>query len=207
MMQVALKVTADKTKARLSGFDHYWSVMMDYEMMGKIFAITDIMAFCNGPNARSDINDFMKRLTKAGIIALADEKSKSYRIVERQSATPRIRRDGTIITGVTKNQAMWNFMRTSVGAQGFTAQDIVAWASTDNTKINISTAKSYITVLAKAGYLIEIIKGSPGKPGMWRLAPDMNTGALPPMILRTKIVFDQNRYEVIGQPEIAEVSV
>lgn len=206
MMQINLKITADKKSARMSGIDHYWSVMMDYEMMEKSFSITDILAFCNGSNARSDINDFMKRLTKAGIIAEVADQPKFFRIIERQSATPKVRRDGTIITGVSKNQAMWNFMRTNVGAHGFTAQDIVAWASTDDRKINIDTAKSYINSLGKAGYLIEVIKGSPGKLGMWRLAPDMNTGALPPMILRTKLVFDQNRYEVIGKPEIAEVS-
>ncbi|MBX8800700.1 hypothetical protein HBA92_08025 [Ochrobactrum sp. MR28] len=208
-MTVTLTITADKTKSRLNGFDHFWSVMMDYEMMEKSFTISDIYAFTGGgnPNLRTNIGEFLRRLIKAGIVVLVDEKNNAYRIVERQSATPKVRRDGTILDGVSKNQAMWNFMRTNVGAHGFTAQDIVAWASTDVTKISIETAKSYIAVLAKAGYLIEVIKGYPGKLGMWRLAPDMNTGSLPPMILRTKLVFDQNRYEVIGKPETAEVSV
>lgn len=208
MMLFNLKITADKNKSRLSGIDHFWSVMMEYEMKGQSFTVTDIQAFTKAgtPNIRTSINDFVKRLAKAGIVALVDEEAKSYRIIERQSATPKVRRDGTILNGVSKNQAMWNYMRTNVGAHGFTAKDIVAWASTDDTKISIETAKSYVAVLAKAGYLIEVIKSSPGQLGMWRLAPDMNTGALPPMILRTKLVFDQNRYEVIGKPETTEVS-
>jgi len=87
----------------------------------------------------------------------------------------------------------------------FTAQDIVAWSSTDNTRISIETAKSYIAVLARAGYLIEMVKGTPGKLGIWRLAPHMNTGPLAPMILRTKMVFDQNRHEIVGPVETEEV--
>lgn len=205
-MSIALKITVDKNKSPLRGIDHYWSVMMDHEMRGMTFSVPDIRAVSKFAH-RDDISDFARRLEKAGIIERAGTKEGTrtviYRVVERQNSTPKVRRDGTIIEGVSKNRAMWNYMRTNAGAQSFTAQDIVAWASTDETPINIDSAKSYIGTLAKAGYLIEMVKGTPGKLGIWRLAPHMNSGPLPPMILRTKVVFDQNRHEIVG-PIVAE---
>ena len=207
-MSIALKITVDKNKSPMRGIDHYWSVMMDHEMRGMTFTVPDIRAFSKFAH-RDDISDFARRLEKAGIIARVGTKEGTrvaiYKIVERQNATPKVRRDGTIIEGVSKNRAMWNYMRTTAGAQSFTAQDIVAWASTDETPINIDSAKSYIGFLAKAGYLIEMVKGTPGKLGIWRLAPHMNSGPLPPMILRTKVVFDQNRHEIVGQIVTEEV--
>jgi len=206
-MSIALKITVEKHKSAMRGIDHYWSVMMDHEMRGMTFTVPDIMAFSKNAH-RDDISDFVRRLLKAGIIERVGQKETRaiiYRIVARQTATPKVRRDGTIIESVSKQRAMWNYMRTNAGAQSFTAQDIVAWSSTDDVRINVETAKSYIAVLAKAGYLIEMVKGTPGKLGVWRLAPHMNSGPLPPMILRTKAVFDQNRHEIVGPVETEEV--
>lgn len=207
-MSIALKVTADKKQPPKRGIEHYWAVMMDYEMRGLTFTVQDIFASSNSAR-RDDILDFLRRLEKALIIERIGTKEGSrtviFRIVERQTATPKVRRDGTVIEGVSKNRAMWNYMRTNAGAQSFTAQDIVAWASTDDTPINIESAKSYIAALARAGYLIELVKGTPGKLGSWRLAPHMNSGPLPPMILRIKAVFDQNRHEIVGSAITEEV--
>lgn len=205
-MPIALKITVDGKHRPLRGIDHYWSVMMDHEMRGMTFTVPDIKAFSKDAH-RDDISDFVRRLEKAGFVERVGLKEGSrtviFRVVERQTATPKVRRDGSRIEGVSKQRAMWNYMRTNAGAQSFTAQDIVAWASTDDMQISVDSAKSYIAVLAKAGYLIELVKGTPGKLGVWRLAPHMNSGPLPPMILRTKVVFDQNRNEIIG-PVITE---
>ena len=207
-MSIALKITVDKAKSVCRGFDHYWSVMMDHEMRDMTFSVSDILAFSKLAR-RDDVADFVRRLEKAGIIYRVGVKEGTrtpiFKIVWRQTATPKVRRDGTVIEGVSKQRAMWNYMRTSAGSQSFTAHDIVVWASTDNSRINIESAKSYIALLAKAGYLIEMVKGTPGKLGIWRLAPHMNSGPMPPMILRTKVVFDQNRQEVVGPIVTEEV--
>ncbi|MCM0751006.1 hypothetical protein DEA98_05260 [Brucella pseudogrignonensis] len=204
-MGIVLKVTAVKGKSPKRGFDHYWTVMMDYAVAERSFTARDVFNHSNAQ--QSDINDFMRRLVKAGFIepVASDRDAATYKVIIRQSMTPKVRRDGTVIEGVSKQKAMWNHMRMSAGAQGFTAQDISIWASTDETRIGIEAAKSYIKFLAKAGYLTEVQKGKSGNLGIYRLSPDMNTGPLPPIILRAKGVFDQNRHEIVGPVETEEV--
>lgn len=205
-MSIVLKITAAKGKAPKRGFDHYWSVMMEYAAGDRTFTARDVFNLSNA--SMSDIYDFLRRLTKAAIVELVADADKNdlklYRVVTKQSMTPKVRRDGTIIEGVTKQKAMWNYLRLA-GPNGFTAHDISVWASTDETRIGVDVARSYVGYLAKAGYLIELEKGKSGNLGIYRLAPKMNTGPLPPMVLRTKLVFDQNRHEIVGQIVTEEV--
>ncbi|WP_043062126.1 hypothetical protein [Brucella anthropi] len=205
-MSIVLKLTAVKGKSPKRGFHHYWSVMMDFSLAERDFSARDIYELSNAP--QSDINDFMRRLEKAKIIdatgAVDSRGSDLFRVIARQSETPKVRRDGTLVEGVSKQKAMWNYIRMA-GPSGFTAQDISVWASTDNNQIALPTAKSYVKFLAKAGYLIELVKGRSGNLGVYRLAPKMNTGPLPPMVLRTKAVFDQNQHEIVGPVVTEEV--
>mgnify|MGYP001067439263 CR=1 FL=1 len=210
-MSIVLKLTAKKGKPVLRGINHYWSVIQGFEAAGQSFTIGDIRAVSEAHP--SDVADFLRRLEKAGIIertgscivALTGNETPTYRALLRQSATPRIRRDGTVLTGATRQQCMWNAMRSPLGRSGFTARDISAYALNGATKVNVTTANSYILLLARAGYLVVLEKGGPARLTTYRLAPDMNTGPLPPMILRTKIVFDQNRHEVVGDVVAEEI--
>jgi len=90
-------------------------------------------------------------------------------------------------------------MRGPVGGNGFSADDLVAWASTINCRIGRETARSYIHRLSTAGYLMRLERGR------WRLYPHMNSGRYAPKILRTHAVFDPNRREVIGRFDVEEV--
>lgn len=205
-MSIVLKLTAVKGKSPKRGFHHYWSVMMDFSLAERDFSARDIYELSNAP--QSDINDFMRRLEKAKIIDATGTVDSGgngrFRVIARQSETPKVRRDGTIVEGVSKQKAMWNYIRMA-SPSGFNAQDISVWASTDSNQIALPTAKSYVKVLAKAGYLIELVKGRSGNLGIYRLAPKMNTGPLPPMVLRTKAVFDQNQHEIVGPVVTEEV--
>ncbi|MDL2332869.1 hypothetical protein [Brucella inopinata] len=206
-MSIILKLTAAKDRPPLRGFDHYWNVIMDCAMAEKPFSARDIF---NCSNAHmSDINDFLRRLVKAKIIEMTgntgERNEAFYRVLVRQSATPKVRRDGTIVDGMTKQQAIWNYMRSEAGRLGFTAQDITVWQRAGDTPIDIDAVKSYVKFLHKAGYLLEVQKGRPGKLGVYRLQHHMNTGPKPPMILRIKAVFDQNRHEIVGPAEAQEV--
>ncbi|RRY17883.1 hypothetical protein EGJ57_16155 [Brucella anthropi] len=205
-MSIVLKLTAVKGKSPKRGFHHYWSVMMDFSLAERDFSARDIYELSNAP--QSDINDFMRRLEKAKIIDATGTVDSGgngrFRVIARQSETPKVRRDGTVVEGVSKQKAMWNYIRMA-GPSGFTAHDISVWATTDSNRIALPTAKSYVKVLAKAGYLIELVKGRSGNLGVYRLAPKMNTGPLPPMVLRTKAVFDQNQHEIVGPVVTEEV--
>lgn len=205
-MPIVLKLTAKKGQAVLRGHDHFWSQMMSHAQADVSFAIADIFDKSNAE--RSSIVGFVQRLEKAGFIEpvpLTHPRRWTVRI--KQRSTPKVRRDGTVLTAASKQQAMWNTMRSPVSRTGFTADDIVAWGSTDDTRISKHTAKSYIAFLANAGYLIQLVPGGPNKLAMWRLAPNMNTGPLPPMVLKTKVVFDQNRHEVMGESVAEEERV
>lgn len=199
-MTIVLKLAATKGATPKRGFRHYWSVMMDLEMEGKPFTLQTI--FDASSANRDDIREFIKRLEMGGFIVQCDasstEEHRAFRVVTRQSATPRVRRDGTVVESAGKQQCMWNAMRSPAYALGFTALDLIAWTP-DDVPISKDSARNYIQMLARAGYLLMVDKGAPGKLATWRLAPDMNTGPLPPMILKTKIVFDQNRHQVIGE--------
>ena len=207
-MSIILKVTAEKNRPPLRGFDHYWSVIMDFAMSGHSFTIQQI--FDQSNTRMSEIKDFILRLVKAQIIEadsqVTQDGRSSYRVLVKQSATPKVRRDGTVIHGVSKQQAIWNYMRSEAGRLGFTAQDINVWQRAGEDCIKVEAIKSYIRLLFKAGYLLEVEKGRPGKFGTYRLQHHMNTGPKPPIILRARrIVFDQNRNEAVGQVEAVEV--
>ncbi|MBA5777443.1 hypothetical protein H2509_13375 [Stappia sp. F7233] len=207
-MGIVLKLSLAKGTSPKRGIDHFWSVIQAHELAGETFTRGDILRMSNA--RRRDVDDFFGRLEKAGLVEKVGERGPRpeavYRATVRQTATPRVRRDGTVIESAGKQKCMWNAMRSGAHRQGFTAQDIALWGSTDETAISLASAQAYIKALSKAGYLIPLVKGKPGAPGIWRLAPDMNTGPLPPMILRTKVVFDQNRHELVGPVETEEVS-
>jgi hypothetical protein len=65
------------------------------------------------------------------------------------------------------------------------------------------TAQDYLNQLALAGYLIEIKKGQAQgtHPTRFRFNPARNTGPRPPMIQRTKAVYDPNLGQVVWQEE------
>jgi len=202
-MAFVLKLKAVKGKPAPRGVDHDWSVMMDHAVAGTCFSVDDIAERSN--SAKSNIVGFIRRLEKAGFIEPVWAIPPAWRVKIRQRVTPKVRDDGTVLTGASKQQAMWNTMRSPVSRIGFTADDLVAWGSTDELQISKETARTYISLLAGAGYLIQLAPSGARKLAMWRLAPAMNTGPLPPMILRTKVVFDQNRHEVVGESIAEEV--
>jgi len=194
-MAIILRLNVKAGKRVLRGWDHCWSLMMAHAMNDEAFSITDIDKETNG--RRADVRDFVKRLVAGGF--LESTGNRHYRVIRKQSMTPSVRRDGTVIEGVGRNQAMWNTMRSPVCRAGFTADDLVNWGSTDDVKIGRETARTYIKRLAEAGYLIALDKGKPGRLATWRLLPHMNTGPRAPKVLRSRMIFDPNKEKVIGE--------
>lgn len=207
MMSIVLALKLAKGKRVLRGHDHFWSVIMERHRAGQTFSVRDIDLASN--TVIETVRDYVRRLEKASLIEVVEASATfvdtRYRPLVIQSVSPRVRRDGTIIESQPATQCMWNMMRGPVGRNGFTYLDIVHWSQTDETSITTATARSYIQMLAAAGYLIVVTLAKPGTPGLWKLDPKMNTGPQAPMILRTKVVFDPNRQEVFGPSEAEEV--
>lgn len=113
---------------------------------------------------------------------------------------PKVRKDGTEITMGKGREQMWLVMKVLAD---FSAIDLAVHASTGDTQVCESDAKSYIQYLHKAGYLVEVQPGKPGnRPGSgvktrYRLVPQKYTGPRPPMVQRVKQVYDQNLKKVV----------
>ncbi len=193
-------------KPVLRGNDHYWRVILDLDDRGP-WTVADIRARCDGKVESSTIRDFVKRLV-AGGFASVDEQGPAgtlYRLLKRCLATPSLRRDGTPGLQGRGQTAMWNVLRGPLGRTGISAPEVALYASTETVRVAPSSAASYLKHLAQAGYLLCLREGKPGKPASYRLKPAMQTGPLPPLVLRTQIVFDQNRGEAVGPVEAREV--
>lgn len=205
-MSAVLAFQVPPGKPVLRGIDHYWRVIRDLDGRGP-WTVMDIRGLTGGAVDLSTIRDFVRRLV-AGEIAYVDEHSPQgvlYRLRRSPLATPRLRRDGSPALQGRGQTAMWNVMRGPIGRGGFTASDLVLYGSTETIQIAPATALSYIKHLAQAEYLVCLRKGKPGQQGTYRLKPGMHTGPLPPLILRSQVVYDQNRGEAIGPVEAREV--
>lgn len=197
-------------KPVLRGNDHYWSIIRELDRHPLlIWTISAVLSRSKGAD-RSSVRDFVRRLVAAGIArqqgtaGIRDEAT--YRLLNRPIATPCLRRDGTAGLQGRGQIQMWNVIRGPLGRQGFTTADVALFASTDAVGVKRATAVSYVKHLLQAGYLLTIRQGKPNAPAIYRLKPAMNTGPQPPLILRSQIVFDQNRQEAVGPVAAREVA-
>lgn len=205
-MPVALKLMLKKTEPLYRGQDHYWRVMRALDAGdGREFTVSQIRSVTDDTGT-APIRAFVQRLVQSGVAEVASSQAsllgrdeRVYRLLKRPEETPIVSRDGQIVRPTTGQQQMWNVMRGPTGRRGFTPQDLVTFGSTDDVAVTLATAKTYIQNLARAGYLLQVAEGGPARFAVWRLKPSRNTGPRPPMILRAKLVFDQNRHAVMGE--------
>lgn len=202
-MSVVLKLQVGKSEKLRRGQDYFWSQMREHQAAGKEFTVGDI--WCNSDEEnRSSISTFMRKLeqngyverTGANVVGLSGRREPKFRIVRPQLATPKLGQRGTGRQGLAQ-QNMWNVMRRE--RDGWTAADLSVLASTDEVSVTRNTALAYCTRLEQAGILVVADKGGPGRPRRWWLKGSANTGPKPPMILRSKMVYDQNTARVIGE--------
>jgi len=101
---------------------------------------------------------------------------------------PKLRRDGSPAHQGRSREQMWRAMK-MMGK--FTPRDLAVTASTEDAAVSEDDAKSYVKHLFAAGYLAVLRAGKPPRTqGLYRLVK--NTGPLPPMVTRAKIVWDPN---------------
>jgi hypothetical protein len=116
---------------------------------------------------------------------------------------PRLDRKGNVVRP-TGNENMWRTMRIM---GDFTAAELAIRSSTADIKVAEQTAKTYLHALAVAGYLTVVEEGHPfirgvgARQSRYRLMPTKYTGPRPPMIQRTKCVYDPNLAKVVWHEE------
>lgn len=208
-MPAALRLIVAKTEPLLRGQEHFWKVARKLGEADRPFTAAELRELTEEPHD-STVTTFLRRLWKGGYLVRGKVRHLKGRKKEQEwhlhgaapGELPRLADDGSRLSPVTAQGAMWNVMRGPAGRAGFTWRDLVAWGSTELLEIKANTAKSYIALLQRAGYLLLLDPGHPGTPATWKLRPAMNTGPKPPMILAAKLVYDQNRGKVTG-PVIA----
>lgn len=204
-MSRAVTFAVPPSKPVLRGVDHYWRTILELDRAGP-WGITDIRGLSNGARF-STIRNFVQSLVAGGIADTATlDGEVRYRLRQRPNATPSLNPDGTPRLGGRCQVQMWNLIRGPMGRDGVNHKDLALFASTEAVKIEPETAARYLRRLAQAGYLLTLRAGSTGSPAVYRLKPAMNTGPLPPIVLRSLIVFDQNREAAVGPVEGCEVA-
>ena len=156
------------------------------------------------------ITSFLQSLDRAGYIEPTSEPArfierKHYRLVQDCGVeAPRIDRSGAQVVQSRGTENMWRTMRIM---GDFSPRELAMRASTDETTVSVETAKAYARHLTQAGYLIVVeaghtfIRGKGAKQTTYRLLPAKYTGPRPPMIQRTKTVYDPNLGKVVWQEE------
>lgn len=161
--------------------------------------------------------DFITGLRKAAIVAeLRREKVEGlsskieviyFKLVEDYGFhAPSVDRKGNLLNQKTScNKAMWNTLR--ILKKAVNANELAALSSTDEQNVSVETADSYLRFLYHAGYLLIAREAHHAvRKAKYQLKADMNTGPNPPMIQRSKQVFDPNIGQVMfrEQPELEE---
>jgi len=117
---------------------------------------------------------------------------------------PRVTREGKLVTQGLGTEAMWRSMRI-IGE--FNTTELAAHAEAAGVTVSQETAKTYIGALYGAGYLIRVAEaysrgfGKGNVQARYRMAPGKYTGPRPPMIQRTKQVYDPNLGQVVWKEE------
>ncbi|KIP19005.1 iclR helix-turn-helix domain protein [Burkholderia sp. MSHR3999] len=153
---------------------------------------------------------YLQALERGGFIESVGERKaigdrKHYKLVRDTGVeAPRLDRQGQPVMQSRGNENMWRTMRI-MGE--FSPRELALRASTPDVSVSDSAAQSYVKCLAHAGYLTVVdpghayIRGKGAKQARYRLLPSKYTGPRPPMIQRTKAVYDPNLGKIVWQEE------
>ncbi len=168
----------------------------------KTFTISDLYGATH--LARQSIRPFVTGLCNAKIVEQRGERSikgngtdaaKLYHLIKDVGTiTPRVRKDGSMVTQGNSRRQIWATMRI-LGT--FTFRELAINASTEECPVDASEVTTYCQALAKAGYLKVISGGNGTIPATYRFLHYKYTGPRPPQIQRVKSVYDPNLKKVV----------
>lgn len=156
------------------------------------------------------IQDYLLALSRAGYLQALNKQGHDgrtkfdqvhFELVKDAITAPRLSKDGKPVIQGTATLAMWRAMK---ALKEFDYRDIQRAATLGNIcKVTPQTAKSYVVILARAGYFRTLREAQGPIPARYRLVRD--TGAHAPAITRRKAVFDRNKGEFTWQQSEQEV--
>ena len=156
------------------------------------------------------VEDYFEGLEAAGYIQRSVQPVKRRNINEPmwfalvlskcKCDAPRLTKDGKPVLMGMVNEAMWRAMKV---LPTFDHHDIAKAATLGICKVSPGTAKTYVRMLACAGYLATVRPARPGTAAKHQLVK--NTGPHAPSITRRKAVFDRNVGEFVDLQTAQEV--
>ncbi|MBA4094100.1 MAG: hypothetical protein C0489_08420 [Candidatus Accumulibacter sp.] len=181
-------------------------------LRGAEFALRDIVI---GSECFETARDYILALHRGGYLSVREAPNrigrgnqvKLYTLINDAGAeAPRLRRDGTPVTQGLAQEQMWRTLR--MAKSDTNARELAAHASTPTVPVAEVAAKSYLKMLDAGGYLQTTRAGhgtgNGGVQARYKLRPDRNTGPKPPMVCRTKCIYDPNEDKVVYQPPVTE---
>ena len=159
----------------------------------------------------STLSSYIQSLEHAGIVKMVRQKPgarKHYRLINDEGVeAPRLRTDGTRCTQGLVQEQMWRTLRMMRGDTN--ARELAAHASTPRIPVAFGTANEYLKTLKKAGYLEVTLPGKGGSTqrcalARYRLIPSCNTGPRPPVICKTRTVYDPNVDKIVWQAPVSD---
>ena len=168
-----------------------------------------------GAESLETARDYVLALERGGYIESREEPNKRgfgtgvkiYRLaIDCGAEAPRVKRDGTPVTQGLAQEQMWRTLRMTKG--DINARELAAHASTPMVAVTEVAAKGYLKMLNAGGYLDTTRKGhghgNGGVLARYKLLPARDTGPRPPMVCRTKVIYDPNENRIVWQPPVTE---
>jgi hypothetical protein len=146
--------------------------------------------------------NYVRALHAAGILEKTGPAR--YKLIRDEGIEyPRVQPDGTRATRGLATEQMWRTLRILRGNTNGT--ELAAYASSPEHPVAEGLARTYLSLLTRAGYCTRIVIGS-GRQAGWHARYQLikNTGPKPPVFCRTNVVFDPNLRRVVWMPEISE---
>lgn len=200
-------VDALAARRKPSGQDAAWAAIRELAAAGTALTVAAIHGRCAGTH-RDTVKSYLARLAAAGILRQTVAATKGGAIpaqweldpeAEHGAETPRVTRDGKIVTMGAGRAAMW---RTIKILGEFTLRDLVVIGSTEEVAINAIDAKFYLGWLARAGYVAVVERPADNRiPTRYRLKNSRNTGPKPPQVQRSHQLYDPNLRKVTWRGE------
>ncbi len=107
---------------------------------------------------------------------------------------PRVTADGKPVTQGAGHEQMWRAMR---ALKSFDCRALAGAASTEQHPVAFSEAKTYVKLLARAGYLQREIKGGGALASTYRFVRARDSGPRAPLVTRDKGVMDGNTGQIV----------
>jgi hypothetical protein len=200
-MHRVLNLTIAESRLIRHGADYWWSCILDITRSAELFSFKELDGLSD-PYKERYLGRFLMKLERAGFIekgtgAMSTASARVYRLLKRQSQTPVISFDSKQSVVGQRQQNMWNVMRRR--HQGFTIDDLVLDASTEDAIVARNTAKQYVMLLERAGILVVTKRFKPGRGcNIYVLKGSANTGPKPPSKMKASMVYDPNRGVIVG---------